>query len=103
MVTVDYRVNDSGGQLVFAPGVTVQTFTVAITDDTKDEANELIPLALVDPVNATLGTLATATLTIARRPAPHRAIRQWLHGDRGCGDCPRDRDPERRFWLHRDR
>jgi hypothetical protein len=40
------------GTLSFAPGVTVQTFTVPIISDTLPEGNETVMLSLTDPVNA---------------------------------------------------
>ena len=52
------------GVLTFAPGETTQTFTVAILEDTLDEAGETVNLTLGNPDQANLGTLASATLTI---------------------------------------
>ena len=52
------------GTLTFTPGVTMTTFTVSVMDDALDEPNETIALALSNPVNATLGPLNLATLTI---------------------------------------
>ena len=40
--------------LTFAPGVTTQTFTVAINGDTIDEADETFTVDLTVPVNATI-------------------------------------------------
>jgi hypothetical protein len=37
---------------------------VAVTNDSADEANETVSLALSSPSNATLGTTSAATLTI---------------------------------------
>jgi hypothetical protein len=57
--------------LTFAPGVTSQTFPVPILDDTLDEGNEIVGLALSHPSNANLGAPASATLTIVDNdPAP---------------------------------
>ena len=60
----------ASGTLTFAPGVTTQTFTVAVTDDSTDEAGETVALALSTPSNATLGTTASATLTITDNDGP---------------------------------
>ncbi len=55
------------GTLSWADGVDgAKTFTVPILPDSVDEPNETVPLALSAPTGgATLGTPATATLTIA--------------------------------------
>ena len=49
--------------LTFTPGETVKTVGVAVTGDTRPEADETFTLVLSGPTNATLGT-ATATGTI---------------------------------------
>jgi hypothetical protein len=59
----DYTVNGTG-TLTFGPGVTTQSFTVALTDDTRAEAGETIALALSAPVGATLDTPAVATVSV---------------------------------------
>ena len=69
-VTVGYTAGSASGQVTFAPGVTSGLFTVAVIDDTKDEPNEVIPLALLNPVNVTLGAPATATLTVLDNDLP---------------------------------
>ena len=74
-VSVDYATSDgtakagsdyltATGTLAFAPGQITQTFSVTITNDLVDEADETLELALNHPVNATPGTPFTATLTI---------------------------------------
>jgi len=52
------------GTISFAPGTTTATFVVTINEDTVDEADEVIQLALSNPSNATLGTPDSALLTI---------------------------------------
>jgi hypothetical protein len=59
----DYSGGD--GTLVWAPGETTQTFTVAITDDSVVEPTETVQLVLSNPVGAALGAPSTATLSIA--------------------------------------
>lgn len=74
-ITVTYTLTDgtalagpdyvaATGKLRFNPGQTQQTFTVAVKNDTLDEHDETVNLALVNPINANLGSPATATLTI---------------------------------------
>ena len=53
----------ASGTLTFAANETSKTVSVATTDDSTDEENETLTLALSSPTNATLGT-ATATGTI---------------------------------------
>ena len=73
--TVDYATSDgtavdgadytaASGTLIFAPGETSLTFNVAVLDDSLYEGNETVLLDLGNPVNTTLGTPASATLTI---------------------------------------
>jgi uncharacterized repeat protein (TIGR01451 family) len=74
-VTVNYATSDgtatagsdytaTSGTLTFAPGQISQTFSVSILEDTTDEPNEVVNLTLSAPNNATLGSPASATLTI---------------------------------------
>ncbi len=74
--TVEYAVTDgtanerqdyttASGRLRFAPGETLKTFDVLLTDDDADEADETITLALAAPTGgATLGPRLTASLVV---------------------------------------
>ncbi len=53
----------------FSPGQTVVTFTVTVTDDNIYELDEQLTLNLSSPINASLGTPATATLIITNDDA----------------------------------
>jgi hypothetical protein len=59
----------TSGTLSFSPGQTSKTFSVPILEDTSDEANETVNLALTSPSHATLGTPSTAVLTIVDNDA----------------------------------
>jgi len=74
-VTVDYAVsggtatpgadfNLPAGTVTFAPGETVQSFGVALLDDTAVETNETVIISLSNPSGAVLGSLNQHTLTI---------------------------------------
>jgi len=54
----------TSGTLTFAPGVSTKTVSVPIINDRAPESSETIILTLSGPTNATLGSLASATLTI---------------------------------------
>jgi len=54
----------TSGTLVFAPGETSKTFSVAILDDILAETVETILVTLANPTNAGLGTPSTATVSI---------------------------------------
>ncbi|MEM7114357.1 MAG: Calx-beta domain-containing protein [Chloroflexota bacterium] len=81
IITVDFAsadetaVGDSdytpiGGTLTFAPGVTEQSFAVALLDDVLDEVDETAVLTLANPTNSSLTEPMTATLTIEDDDAP---------------------------------
>src|SRR5213075_3284243 len=59
---VDYTL--AAGTLTFAPGVTTQSISITVVNDTLDEDDETIQLTLSSPTNATLGATATHTYTI---------------------------------------
>jgi len=52
------------GTLIFGPGITKLNVTVAAPEDAAAEGAEQATLQLANPVNASLGALKTATLTI---------------------------------------
>jgi hypothetical protein len=52
------------GTLTFTPGVTSQTISIPILNDSVNEANETFTLKLTSPTNAILGGTATVTTTI---------------------------------------
>ena len=60
----DYTAAAADSVLTFTAGTTVGTIEVAIADDKVDEEDETFTVRLRDPVNATLGAVATATATI---------------------------------------
>jgi probable HAF family extracellular repeat protein len=70
----DYTANT--GTLNFGVGDTQKTFTVAVNDDTTDEADETVNLSLSNPQGgAGLGTQSTAVLTIDDNdPSPSFSI-----------------------------
>ena len=60
----DYTEMTTATKLDFAKGVGTQTFTVATTEDTLNEANETFLVELTEPVGATIATAeATGTIT----------------------------------------
>jgi uncharacterized repeat protein (TIGR01451 family) len=60
----------SGGTLIFASGVTTQTFNVPITDDNLDEGDETVQLTLSNVTGTgSLGAPATVTLTLTDNDA----------------------------------
>ncbi|MEZ4870531.1 MAG: Calx-beta domain-containing protein [Caldilineaceae bacterium] len=61
---VDTDYSAANGQLVFAPGETSKSFSVAIVNDQLNENDETLQLHLSAPVNAVLGVPQNAVLTI---------------------------------------
>jgi hypothetical protein len=61
-VGVDYTA--AQGTLVFAAGTISRTFSIVILDDSIDEENETVELALSSPTQAVLGTPSQAVLTL---------------------------------------
>ena len=96
--------NAAIGKLQFAPGETAKTLGVLINEDSFVEGNETFTVSLRNPSGATLGTPATATVTIvddANEPAtnpldnPQIFVCQQYHDFLG-----RDPDPAgSAFWT----
>ena len=62
--TTDYTAMPTATKLDFASGASSQSFTVATTEDTLNEANETFLIELTEPVGATITTAeATGTIT----------------------------------------
>src|SRR5207249_2306332 len=59
---VDYTL--AAGTLTFVPGATTQNVSIAVVNDTLNEDDETIQVALSSPTNATMGAIATHTYTI---------------------------------------
>jgi hypothetical protein len=57
-------------EISFPPGEVSRSFSVSITDDMFDEAEETVNLAMTNPANATLGGQDSATLTIVDDDPP---------------------------------
>ena len=62
--------NTATGTLAFAAGETSKTFSITLLNDTLVENNETVSLSLTSPSGATLGTPATAVLTITSEDTP---------------------------------
>ncbi|MBX7222379.1 MAG: hypothetical protein K1Y36_20685 [Blastocatellia bacterium] len=60
----------TSGTLTFLPGESTKTISVFILTDAPVEADETFSVVLSNPVNATLGTASTATVTIRDASAP---------------------------------
>ena len=58
----DYTITE--GTLTFSAGITSQSFTVSVENDTIDENSETIILSLQNPSNVSLGDNTTHTMTI---------------------------------------
>lgn len=54
----------ASGTLIFSPGVTTRSFTIAVQQDDLEEENETLVVTLSDPINATIGPVSKATVTI---------------------------------------
>jgi hypothetical protein len=62
---IDSDYQEESGTLTFAPGETSKTFEIQTChEDFYDGANDTVGLTLSSPVNASLGSTVTATLTI---------------------------------------
>ena len=66
----DATVVGAPGTLTFAPGQTTKTIDVTVVDDTLDEADETVVVTLASPTNATVGGIASHTLTITDNDNP---------------------------------
>lgn len=64
--TTDYNGNPLvySGNLVFTAGTTSQTMSLEIEDDSCCQGNVTLSAALTNPVNASLGSPSTATVTV---------------------------------------
>ena len=70
---VDYTL--ASGTLTFAPGVATQNISITVVNDTTDEDDKTIQIALSNSTNATLGAIATHTYTILDNdPTPSLSI-----------------------------
>jgi len=65
---VDYTL--ANGTLTFNPGQTNKTIAIAVNNDTLDESDETVQVALSAPVNVTLGTPSVHTYTIQDNDNP---------------------------------
>lgn len=66
--TVGQDYEEATGSLTFEPGVTVQSFPVALLDDLIEEGDETLNLLLSDPQGGVLGEPSLAILTILDTP-----------------------------------
>ena len=79
----------ASGTLIFADGITTQTFSVAINNDDIDEADETINLTLTNAAGSgSLGTPASAVLTIIDNdPTPGISIDDIAINERDSGSA----------------
>jgi hypothetical protein len=76
------------GTLTFAPGVTSQTVSVSVTNDTQDESHETFFIDLTDPVSAGLSdSLGIATIVDDDPPAVSIADCSLVEGNQGSAPC----------------
>ena len=78
--TTDYTAMPTATKLDFAKGVGSQTFAVATTEDTLNEANETFLIELTEPVGATI-TDAEATGTITNDDAAPTTLTLTVDAD----------------------
>ena len=71
------------GTLTFAPGESSKTLIVAITNDVLIEANETFNMTLSNVSNASLGSPATAVVTIVDNDKTRNRIRIPRSGTSG--------------------
>src|SRR5690606_11781080 len=64
----------SSGTLIFPPGVTTQTITIPILEDTVLEASETFFITLSNPVNGVIQGQNTMTVTITDNENPAQLI-----------------------------
>ncbi|HPH97579.1 MAG TPA: Calx-beta domain-containing protein [Anaerolineaceae bacterium] len=76
--------SDVQGHLIFNPGVTSQTMTVSLIDDSLQEGSETFRVILSNPVNATLGT-ASSTGTIIDNDVPAFSISNAMRAEGTSG------------------
>ena len=65
---IDYTL--TAGTLTFAPGDITESITIIVRDDFLVEPDESVVVALLNPINATLGSLATHTYIIRDNDFP---------------------------------
>jgi beta-glucanase (GH16 family) len=72
--TPDVDYTPTSGALTFAPGATVMTATVPITDDASYELAETIVLSLTGASNATIGLYNPTTINLVDNDAPPNVL-----------------------------
>ena len=78
----DYTAMNTAAKLDFAKGIRTQTFTVATTEDTLNEADETFLVELTEPMSATISD-AEATGTITNDDAPPTTLTLAVDADNG--------------------